>query len=424
MASNRTGEYICVGDWVRYKPTGAVWRVKEIYAGSAWGTFELAGGIMKQARAILVADGDSGHCPVGKDIEKVSGKESKERGMNWPKWEHREKEMPMKETLTEKRALDLSLGLWRWLAVNPDKMKEDWPAWKQNGGNVPMMNNACPLCEYTGFGFNFDGCQNCPVAWPGLRCESGEDSPWMKWRNAHLSDNIAGKKDAALELVRLIEQALARLEHKKGDTMNCVGKVCWIEPIKPGYPGSREFVVVNQSEQYLNTVSTKGEYESSKVVSLSLQAYRVSRVVSDPAFVKRLANDLESFANTPKKADGKRHYIDNVYTQATRTVELLRQSLRKRIETVWEDELAEIPEDSYTLTFKNMSKDAIDALWHVLNYATATSLDSYAKRHNVNDVTNRQYRLWEALDAAREETPQNRPNDSKNLKIEARIDRS
>ena len=60
---------ITVGDVVRYKPTGHVDTVKAIYAGSMTGTFKCAGGTFRQARAILVLERDSGHYPVGDDIE-------------------------------------------------------------------------------------------------------------------------------------------------------------------------------------------------------------------------------------------------------------------------------------------------------------------------------------------------------------------
>lgn len=60
---------ITVGDVVRYKPTGHVDTVKAIYVGSMTGAFECAGGTFQQARALLVLERDSGHYPVGDDIE-------------------------------------------------------------------------------------------------------------------------------------------------------------------------------------------------------------------------------------------------------------------------------------------------------------------------------------------------------------------
>jgi len=60
---------IVVGDTIRYKPTGHIDKVAAIYAGSTTGRFSLVGGEMNQARAILVLEKDSGHYPVGDDIE-------------------------------------------------------------------------------------------------------------------------------------------------------------------------------------------------------------------------------------------------------------------------------------------------------------------------------------------------------------------
>ena len=60
---------IKVGDTIRYKPTGSTFVVREIYADIITGEFELAGGTVEEARAILVLWGDSGHYPVGNNIE-------------------------------------------------------------------------------------------------------------------------------------------------------------------------------------------------------------------------------------------------------------------------------------------------------------------------------------------------------------------
>lgn len=36
--------------------------------------------------------------------------------------------------------------LWGWLAENPEKRKEDWPRWKDNGGNILNLEMLCPAC--------------------------------------------------------------------------------------------------------------------------------------------------------------------------------------------------------------------------------------------------------------------------------------
>ena len=47
--------------------------------------------------------------------------------------------------LTKKKALDISIELWEWLAEDGSRRKSDWPGWGKYGG----MRADCPLCEYT-----------------------------------------------------------------------------------------------------------------------------------------------------------------------------------------------------------------------------------------------------------------------------------
>ncbi len=69
---------ITVGDVVRYR--GHVDTVKAIYAGTMRGVFECAGGTFQQARALLVLENDSGHYPVGDDIELLLPEGADEEG--------------------------------------------------------------------------------------------------------------------------------------------------------------------------------------------------------------------------------------------------------------------------------------------------------------------------------------------------------
>ena len=45
--------------------------------------------------------------------------------------------------LTRKKALEISIALWTWIADNPGKDKGEWPGWNKDG----IMYAACPLCE-------------------------------------------------------------------------------------------------------------------------------------------------------------------------------------------------------------------------------------------------------------------------------------
>ena len=57
--------------------------------------------------------------------------------------------------------------LWEWLEAHPDKDKEDWPRWKENGGDVPDCLNCCFYCEYTKHipSYGVIDCTVCPGDW-------------------------------------------------------------------------------------------------------------------------------------------------------------------------------------------------------------------------------------------------------------------
>ena len=85
--------------------------------------------------------------------------------------------------LTKRTALQFCEDIWTWLAVHPEKGKEDYPEWEKNGGSIPEMMFDCPCCEYT----SPDGteCIRCPLFqfWPHGDCED-HSSPYWIWRNA------------------------------------------------------------------------------------------------------------------------------------------------------------------------------------------------------------------------------------------------
>ena len=47
--------------------------------------------------------------------------------------------------LTKKKAIEISIELWTWLAETGSGDKFDWDGWKKYGD----MSHNCPLCEYT-----------------------------------------------------------------------------------------------------------------------------------------------------------------------------------------------------------------------------------------------------------------------------------
>ena len=61
--------------------------------------------------------------------------------------------------LTRKKAIELSIELWEWLAETGAMMKLYWPKWKEYG----YANCDCFLCEYGFRKKHSDTCLNCPL---------------------------------------------------------------------------------------------------------------------------------------------------------------------------------------------------------------------------------------------------------------------
>ena len=100
--------------------------------------------------------------------------------------------------LTEKRAVELSIELWTWLAKT-GKRKDKWPEWEKYG----KIDASCFLCEYNGRKCGEDGqriCERCPYSKEYNRCLD-EDSPFMTWSFAPTKKTR--KKYASLFLEQL-----------------------------------------------------------------------------------------------------------------------------------------------------------------------------------------------------------------------------
>ena len=106
----------------------------------------------------------------------------------------------------KKRALEICLELWEWLADEDGRQKGDWPGWAEHGD---MLHN-CPCCEEAHPGqtqYDFDG-ENCDACllWPGRGaggpCEWDSDSPYRAW-----SEQSGWASDAA-EMVDFIKERI------------------------------------------------------------------------------------------------------------------------------------------------------------------------------------------------------------------------
>ena len=99
--------------------------------------------------------------------------------------------------LTRKKAIELCIELWTWLAKT-GKKKEDWPEWEKYKKYGTWhkryrewnVTNNCWFCEYTrqkSKSWDVD-CFECPLPEDGedmeFRCERGKHSLYEKWNLA------------------------------------------------------------------------------------------------------------------------------------------------------------------------------------------------------------------------------------------------
>ena len=71
--------------------------------------------------------------------------------------------------LTEKKAIELSIELWTWLAETGEN-KNEWPEWKRHGGQYEECENDCFLCKGNALTPNT---MSCFVMMTGLRFPNG-----------------------------------------------------------------------------------------------------------------------------------------------------------------------------------------------------------------------------------------------------------
>jgi hypothetical protein len=93
--------------------------------------------------------------------------------------------------MTQKKAKELSLEVWRYLRDHPEIcLKDGLP--KDLWEDIFHLVNACPLCQF------FRGCSSdCPLGGCVAR-----DTPYMKWG---WSKTNKERQEAAAEIVRRIE---------------------------------------------------------------------------------------------------------------------------------------------------------------------------------------------------------------------------
>ena len=108
--------------------------------------------------------------------------------------------------MTREEAISKHRKMWRWLAENPGKWKEDY---LKKFDPEAELANYCYLCEYvhgitlakanlrTG---TFRNCRRCPIVWPGGKCYP--EGPFARWLGAIWN----GKHTLAAKLARQIAE--------------------------------------------------------------------------------------------------------------------------------------------------------------------------------------------------------------------------
>lgn len=104
--------------------------------------------------------------------------------------------------LTAKKAVELSIELWEWLAGTGEEEKDVWPEWEENGGKYPEVQCHCFLCEYNDQqgGDMPDNCQYCPYDRSRGLCME-RFNPYGRWTRG--KTNRTRKKYAKLFLEQL-----------------------------------------------------------------------------------------------------------------------------------------------------------------------------------------------------------------------------
>lgn len=117
--------------------------------------------------------------------------------------------------LTRKKAIELCIELWEWLALT-GKKKTDWPKWEEYGGAL----NHCWFCEYNRMKFISptkrtyrNNCKYCPYNTKfaykeNYSCESAK-SPFFKWGQADYVNDTEGRRKYAklfLAQIRTLEK--------------------------------------------------------------------------------------------------------------------------------------------------------------------------------------------------------------------------
>ena len=102
----------------------------------------------------------------------------------------------MKQRLTRKKAIELSIELWEWLAETGGG-KNDWVGWEWEGGEYKEVEADCFLCEYSRRRTREgqERCEFCPLF---EKSESScFDTAYEDWEDADDNDDTEARKEYA-----------------------------------------------------------------------------------------------------------------------------------------------------------------------------------------------------------------------------------
>lgn len=101
--------------------------------------------------------------------------------------------------LTKKKALDITIELWEWMAETGSDYKGDWHGWEKYW----VMANNCALCECYAIQRSEDGgCGECPIQ----NCE--DDFAYGKWDGAKTKPTRKKYAGLFLEQLKEIREAI------------------------------------------------------------------------------------------------------------------------------------------------------------------------------------------------------------------------
>ena len=111
-------------------------------------------------------------------------------------------------SLTKRKALEICLRMWKWLALNPSQSKLD----AIEALSLGRLEHDCAACDYAAsLSASLSGslCDNCPV-WTGeghIKCLDG-GSPYYDWS---YGDTVEVRASAAKAIVGMTQTELDKL---------------------------------------------------------------------------------------------------------------------------------------------------------------------------------------------------------------------